>query len=135
MAWWYRSIVEDVARDPMSSATARPLSVQEGCLLTRDRGHALIAFSDLDIRRPVWLPVLRPNGEPCWLFEPYPGQGLWGTFTLSTWLHNRRENLIAADLLWRREPRPQKIRRDKIFNPKRKTAPTPGGGPKQGSLF
>jgi len=118
--YWYRQPVNDIARQG-ECALGEPHSVQEGFVLAKGNGHTLIAFLDIGMDTPVWLPDFTPAGRPCFKFDPYKGEASfgWGAVTMSRWLNNRRENLIAKVLLRTRPVPPPRIKRPKIYDPER----------------
>lgn len=92
------------------------------------RDRLLIAFSDMDLNDPVWLPAAHVN------FRLAPGQGRfgWGVFSVPPQLAERRQQFLARELRDRARDaalaaaRP--TRRPKIFRPKKKAEPPPMPG-------
>lgn len=119
---WYREAVNEVARDSRSVVSDFETIALEAFCLTRNRGHTLFAFNDLGWDKAVWLPDFSPRGLECFQWDA-PSMFDHGFLTLSLWLADQRKRLFAKRLLLLREPVEPKIRRPKVFKPKKKPPP------------
>jgi hypothetical protein len=117
----------ETRREPWLDKPRHESAWLEGCLLALDRraGQGLIAFTDMDLDSPCWLPA----AKLC--VEFYEGASGWAIFGLPPDLAQRRLERLSRPLAAAAQRPPP--RRTRVFLPK-KPEPPPAAAPSRQQL-